>query len=89
MAMNADYPRAVRAVRHGCASEKTGADLGVVQELNEMPATKNVPTDDAYYVSAADLADKIIVLMQRGSNPLHRSRRMRVIFETSRPVFAD
>jgi hypothetical protein len=51
-----------------------------------MAATKNedVPTDDAYYVSAADLADKIIAFMQRGCNPLQLSRRTRVLFQTSR-----
>jgi hypothetical protein len=40
-----------------------------------MAAAKNkgVPTDDAYFVSAADLADKIIVLMQHGLNPLFLS----------------
>ena len=47
-------------------------ETGGVQELNEMAATKNknVPTDEAYYVSAAELADKIIVLMQQGLDPL-------------------
>jgi hypothetical protein len=37
-----------------------------------MAATKNknVPTDEAYYVSAADLADKIVVLVQCGFDPL-------------------
>jgi hypothetical protein len=51
-----------------------------------MAATKNknVPTDDAYYVSAADLADKIIAFMHRGCNPLQLSRRTRVLFQTSR-----
>jgi hypothetical protein len=51
----------------------TGVEGSEVQESNDMatnPNTKEVPTDEAYYVSAADLADKIIVLMQRGSNPL-------------------
>jgi hypothetical protein len=37
------------------------------------PNTKKVPTDEAYYVSAADLADKIIVLMQHGLTPLFLS----------------
>jgi hypothetical protein len=56
-----------------------------------MAAAKNkgVPTDDAYFVSAADLADKIIVLMQRGCNPLQLSRRTRALFQTSGPVVAD
>jgi hypothetical protein len=50
---------------------------------------KRVPTDETYYVSAAELADKIIVLMQRGSNPLLLNRRTRVIFQTSRPVVVN
>ena len=56
-----------------------------------MAATENkkIPTDDAYYVSAAELADKIIVLMQRGCNPLQLNRRTRVIFQTSRPVVVN
>jgi hypothetical protein len=29
-----------------------------------------VPTDDVYYVSAADVADKLIDRMRRGLNPL-------------------
>jgi hypothetical protein len=54
----------------------TGVEGGEVQEPNEMatnPNTKKVPTDEAYYVSAADLADKIIFLMQQGLNPLQLS----------------
>ena len=37
-----------------------------------MAATKNknVPTDEAYYVSAHELADRIIALMQQGLDPL-------------------
>lgn len=37
-----------------------------------MTATKTngIPTDETYSVSAADLADKIIDLMQRGLDPL-------------------
>jgi hypothetical protein len=37
------------------------------------PNTKKITTDEAYYMSAADLADKIIVLMQHGLNPLFLS----------------
>jgi hypothetical protein len=48
-----------------------------------MAATENkkVPTDETYYVSAEDLADKIIALMQRGCNPLQLSRHTRSLFE--------
>jgi hypothetical protein len=44
------------------------------REFNEM-ATKNnkALTNEAYYVSAADLADKIVVLMQQGLDPLFLS----------------
>jgi hypothetical protein len=71
--------------------EQRGVELGGVQELNEMAATENkkVPTDETYYVSAEDLADKIIALMQRGCNPLQLSRRTGFLFQTSRPVVAD
>ena len=31
---------------------------------------RNAPTDDIYYVSAADIADKIIERMRRGLDPL-------------------
>jgi hypothetical protein len=34
------------------------------------PNIKKVPTNEVFYVSAADLADKIIVLMQHGLDPL-------------------
>jgi hypothetical protein len=44
------------------------------RKLNEM-ATKNnkALTNEAYHVSAADLADKIVVLMQQGFDPLFLS----------------
>ena len=56
-----------------------------------MAATKNknVPTDEAYYVSAHELADRIIALMQRGCNPLQLSRPTWVLFQASRPVVAS
>jgi hypothetical protein len=56
-----------------------------------MAATENkkVPTDETYCVSAEDLADKIIALMQRGCNPLQLSRRTGLFSQTSRPVVAD
>jgi hypothetical protein len=34
------------------------------------PNTKKVAANEVFYVSAADLADKIIVLMQQGLDPL-------------------
>jgi hypothetical protein len=71
--MNGGNLRAERAVYEGrWASENIGSGTGGVQEMNEMAATKknNIPTDEAYSVSAADVADKIIDLMQRGLDPL-------------------
>jgi hypothetical protein len=53
-----------------------GVGVGEAKGPNEMETHSNVKktlTDEAYHVSAADLADKIIVLMQRGSNPLFLS----------------
>jgi hypothetical protein len=91
MAMNEDNSHAERTVYSaGELPRTTGVELGGVQELNEMAATKNrkVPTDETYCVSAEDLADKIIALMQRGCNPLQLSRSTWVLFQTSRPVVA-
>lgn len=70
----------------GQISRTTGVELAGVQELNEMEATKNkkVPTDESYCVSAEDVADKIIALMQRGCNPLQLSRSTWVLFQPSR-----
>lgn len=51
----------------------TGVEAGEAKELNEMEANPNiekVPANEVFYVSAADLADKIIVLMQHGLDPL-------------------
>ena len=50
---------------------------------------KKVPTDEAYYVSAADLADKIIVLMQHGFDPLLLSTSTWAFARTSRRVVAN
>jgi hypothetical protein len=46
------------------------------------PNTKKLPTDEAYYVSAGDLADKTIFLMLHGLNPLQVSSSMRVLIHT-------
>jgi hypothetical protein len=51
---------------------------------DSMKANANHPrvfTDDTYYVSAADLADKILDRMQRGLGPLRLSN-----FKKSPPV---
>jgi hypothetical protein len=63
-----------------------GVEGGQIQEPNEMatnPNTKKLPTDEAYYVSAADLADKIIVLMQQGLDPLFLSTSTWALVQTS------
>jgi hypothetical protein len=56
-----------------------------------MAATKNTkpPTDEAYYVSAAELADKIILLMQQGFDPLFLSTSAWTFVQTSRRVVAN
>jgi hypothetical protein len=74
-AMNGDNPRAERAVCNdaGELPRTTGVEVGEAKGLNEMetdPNIKKVPTNEVFYVSAADLADKIIVLMQHGLDPL-------------------
>jgi hypothetical protein len=53
------------------------------------PKNKNVPTDEAHYVSAADLADKILAFMQRGCHPLQLSKFTRALFHTGRPVVVN
>ena len=72
--MNAVNSHAERAVyRVGGLPRTTGVDGGEAEERNEMatsPNPKKAPTDEAYYVSAPELADKIIVLMQQGLDPL-------------------
>jgi hypothetical protein len=63
-----------------------GVEGGQIQEPNEMatnPNTKKLPTDEAYYVSAADLADKIIVLMRQGLDPLFLSTSTWALVQTS------
>ena len=51
-----------------------------------MAATKNknVPTDEAYYVSAHELADRIIALMQQGLDPLFLSTSTWALVQTRR-----
>jgi hypothetical protein len=51
----------------------TGVEVGEAKRLNEMetnPNIKKIPANEVFYVSVADLADKIIVLMQHGLDPL-------------------
>jgi hypothetical protein len=70
----------------------TGVEGSEVQEPNGMatnPNTREVPTDEAYYVSAADLADKIIILMQQGFDPLFLSTSTWASLQTSRRVVAN
>jgi hypothetical protein len=54
-----------------------------VKEMREKPNTKKVPTDEAYYVGAAELADKFIVLMQQGRDPLFLSTSTWDLVQTS------
>jgi len=59
--------------QRGIGQQLYGYERGEAKELNEMetnPNTKKVPTNEVFHVSAADLADKIIVLMQHGVDPL-------------------
>jgi hypothetical protein len=50
-------------------AEAQGDSMSMERKQN----TTAAPTDEAYFVSAADLADKIISLMQRGLNPMQLS----------------
>jgi hypothetical protein len=47
------------------------------------PNIKQVPTNEVFHVSAADLADKIIVLMQHGLDPLLLSTSTWALVQTS------
>jgi hypothetical protein len=47
------------------------------------PTTATATMDDIYYVSAADLADKLIVLMQQGCDPLLLNTSMWALVQTS------
>jgi hypothetical protein len=76
-AMNEDEPHAERTVyRRGQFPRTAGVEVGKAKGLNEMetnPNGKKALTDEAYYVNAADLADKSIVLMQQGLDPFFLS----------------
>jgi hypothetical protein len=41
-----------------------------VSDMKRIVKTQKAPTDDLYYVSAADIADKLIDRMRRGMDPL-------------------
>jgi hypothetical protein len=74
MAMNGDNPRAERGVckNAGELRRTTGVEVGRAKGLNEMDKsnTKKVPKNEVFYVNAADLADKNIVLTRHGLDPL-------------------
>jgi hypothetical protein len=62
-----------------------GVGVGEAKGPNEMETHSNVKktlTDEAYHVSAADLADKIIVLMQQGFDPLLLSSSTWAVVQT-------
>jgi hypothetical protein len=47
-----------------------GIGISKGSKMKKAMHTIKAPTDDIYYVSAADVADKIIDHMRRGSDPL-------------------
>ena len=51
--------------------------------MKTKPNTNKATTDDFYYVAAGDLADKIIVLMQQGLDPLLLSTSTWALVQTS------
>jgi hypothetical protein len=87
-AMNGDNPRAESALSGaGEFPRTTGVEVGEAKGLNEMetkPSIKKLPTNEAFCVSAADLADKIIILMQHGFAPLFLSTSTWALVQTSR-----
>jgi hypothetical protein len=85
--MNKDNPYAERTVyRAGELARTAGVEVCEAKGLNEMetrPNIKKVPTNEVFYVSAVDLADKIIVLMQQGFDPLFLSTSTWALVQTS------
>jgi hypothetical protein len=68
----------------GAVPRTAGVELDAVRELNEMATTNNnALINDAYYVNAAELADKIVVLMQHGLDPLFISTSTWALVQTS------
>jgi hypothetical protein len=51
--------------------------------METYPNTKKILTDEVFYVNAADLADKVIVLMQQGFDPLFLSTSTWALVQTS------
>ena len=86
-AMNQDNPHAEELyIAPVDFREQRGCELSEAQGADEMKTNRNAnkaTTDEAYYVSAADLADKIIVLMQQGSDPLLLSTSTWALVQTS------
>jgi hypothetical protein len=60
-------PHAEKIDRSGLWTEFRKADGRSMKSNTKIP---RVPTDDVYYVSAADVADKLIERMRRGLDPL-------------------
>jgi hypothetical protein len=53
--------------------------------MKTKPNIKKLPTNEVFYVTAADLADKIIVFMQQGVDPLLLSTSTRACPNKSKP----
>jgi hypothetical protein len=54
--------------------------------MKTIPNIKKVPMNEPFYVSATDLADKIIVLVQRGLDPLLLSASTWALVQTNRCI---
>jgi hypothetical protein len=55
---------------HSSTRTSWGAEFSKGSKMEKNMNTVKAPTDDIYYVSAADVADKIIDHMRRGLDPL-------------------
>jgi hypothetical protein len=60
-------PQAEKIDRSGWWTEFAKAGGRLMKRIDN---NSRVPTDDVYYVSAADVADKLIERMRRGLDPL-------------------
>jgi hypothetical protein len=65
-------PNAEKIVRSGLWAAFGTAEGHLMKRIAKIPRP---PTDDVYYVSAADVADKLIDRMRRGLDPLLLSSR--------------
>jgi hypothetical protein len=85
--MNQENPHVERTVyRAGKLPRTARVEVGEAKRLNEMetkPNLKKVPTNEVSYVRAADFADKIIVLMPDGFDPLLLSTSTWALVQTS------